>query len=83
MKVEIMGPGCWRCEKTESLVSDVVRKLGISAEIVKVTDFDEIMNRGVMATPAVFINGVKKFEGKIPSESMIRRWLEEESGKSS
>lgn len=78
MKIEIMGPGCPRCQKTESLVAGVVRKLGIKADIVKITDFDQIMDRGVMATPAVFVNGVKKIEGKIPSESMIQKWLEEE-----
>lgn len=80
MKIEIMGPGCPRCQKTEALVADVVRKLGIKADIVKISDFNEIMNRGVIATPAVFVNGVKKIEGKIPSESMIQRWLEEETG---
>ncbi|MBE3519925.1 MAG: TM0996/MTH895 family glutaredoxin-like protein [Firmicutes bacterium] len=77
MKIEIMGPGCPRCQKTESLVADVVRKLGIKADIVKITDLKQIADRGVMATPAVFVNGVKKIEGKIPSESMIQRWLEE------
>ncbi|MGE5483401.1 MAG: thioredoxin family protein [Ignavibacteriales bacterium] len=75
MKIEIMGPGCPRCRKTEELIADTIRKIGVNAEIVHVTDLNEMIERGVMMTPAVFIDGVKKIEGRIPTESQIRQWF--------
>lgn len=75
MKVEILGAGCPKCRKSEELIAEAVQKLGIQAEIVQVTDLDEIIDRGVMMTPAVFVDGEKKIEGKIPTEAQIREWL--------
>jgi small redox-active disulfide protein 2 len=75
MKIEIMGTGCPKCRKTEATIEDVIRKAGVTAEITHVTDLREIVDRGVMMTPAVFVDGIKKVEGKIPNETEIRKWL--------
>lgn len=76
MKIEVMGPGCVKCRRAEENISAVVRKLGLDAEVVHVTDLDEIVSRGVMMTPAVFIDGKKVLEGRVPTERQIRRWFE-------
>ena len=76
MKVEILGVGCPKCKNTEALIEETIRKLGIDAEIVHVTDLNEIIDRGVMMTPAVFIDGQKKIEGKVPTEAEIRKWFD-------
>ncbi len=75
MKVEILGAGCPKCRKSEELIAETIQKLGIQAEIVQVTDLDAIIDRGVMMTPAVFVDGEKKIEGKIPTESQIKGWF--------
>lgn len=75
MKIEIMGTGCPKCRKVESMIEEVIRKTGASAEVVHVTDLNEIVGRGVMMTPAVFVDGVKKAEGRIPGEADIKKWL--------
>ncbi|MDP2857670.1 MAG: thioredoxin family protein [Bacillota bacterium] len=75
MKVEVLGIGCPKCRKTEELILQTIKKLGVSAEIVHVTDLNEIINRGVMMTPAVMIDGVKVMEGKIPTEAQVRQWF--------
>ncbi|MGE5584817.1 MAG: thioredoxin family protein [Bacillota bacterium] len=75
MKVEILGTGCPKCRKTEDMIAETVRKLGVDAEIVHVTDIDEIIDRGVMMTPAVFVDGEKKVEGRMPTEPEIRKWF--------
>jgi small redox-active disulfide protein 2 len=75
MKIEIFGPGCAKCEKTSKEVAKVVKQLGIEAAIEHVTDIDSIVDRGVMMTPAVFIDGEKKIEGKVPKASVIESWL--------
>lgn len=77
MKIEILGPGCPNCEKLEENTQKAVKKLGLSdAEIVKVNDFEEIANRGVMNTPALVIDGEVKLSGRVPSEEEIQGLLE-------
>lgn len=75
MKVEILGTGCAKCRKTEEMIEKAIKEVGVQAEIVHVTDLNEIIDRGVMMTPAVFVDGVKKVEGKVPSEPEIRSWF--------
>lgn len=75
MKVEILGTGCAKCRKTEEMIEKAIKEIGIQTEIVHVTDLNEIIDRGVMMTPAVFVDGVKKVEGKVPSEPEIRSWF--------
>lgn len=57
MEIKVLGPGCARCRETEQLVSSAVQEAGITASVEKVTDFREMMSLGVMATPAVVIDG--------------------------
>lgn len=76
MKIEIFGPGCAKCHKTSQEVKQVVKQLGIDADIEHVTDVDSMVDRGVMLTPAVFIDGEKKIEGKVPKASDIEKWLQ-------
>lgn len=75
MRIEILGTGCPKCRKTEELIEAILKKIGVDAEIVHVTDLNEIIDRGVMSTPAVFVDGVKKIEGKIPTEAQIKAWF--------
>ena len=53
----------------------MLAKVGVEAEVVHVTDLNEIVSRGILVTPAVVVDGVKKVEGKVPSEGEIRRWV--------
>ena len=75
MKIEILGTGCPKCKKTEKVVKKVVEELGKDAEVVKVEDLQEIVNRGVMMTPAVVIDGEVKIVGHIPSVDEIKKLL--------
>jgi len=76
MKIEILGTGCPKCKATEKNVRKAVDELKIEAEIVKVEDIQEIINRGVMMTPAVFIDGKAKVVGYIPSPDEIKKLLQ-------
>ena len=75
MKIEILGTGCPKCRKTEATIREVLAKLHLNAEIVDVTDINAIVARGVMMTPAVFVDGVKVVEGKVPSEAEVAAFL--------
>ena len=75
VKIEVLGTGCPKCKKTIQNVQDAVKALGIQAEIVKVDDITEIMNRGVMLTPAVFIDGEAKVMGRVASVDELKKML--------
>ena len=75
MKIEILGVGCTKCKNAEKIVRKVVEELGVDADIVKVEDLQEIMNRGVMMTPAIFIDGEVKVVGRVPSMDELKGLL--------
>jgi small redox-active disulfide protein 2 len=72
MKIEIFGTGCAKCKRLEKHVQRVLGDLKVKAEIRKVEDLNEIMNRGVMMTPALAIDGKIVFAGKTSDLDEIR-----------
>jgi len=77
MKIEILGTGCPKCKKLNELTEEIISELGISAEIIKVTDINKIIDYGVMVTPALVINGDVKVAGKMPGKQEITDWIKE------
>ena len=76
MKIQILGTGCPKCKQLADNVKLVVEKAGINAEIEKITEISEIINFGVMMTPALAIDGEIKFVGKVPTIKEIKEILE-------
>ncbi len=75
MEIKIMGPGCPNCDKLSALINEVVAESGVTAEVRKVTDFQEMAMAGVLSTPALTINGEVKCVGRLPSKDEIAAWL--------
>jgi small redox-active disulfide protein 2 len=75
VKIEVLGSGCAKCNKTKELAEKAVKETGIDAEIVKVEDIDKILEYGVMITPALVIDGDVKIAGKVPSVDDIKKWI--------
>ena len=78
MKIEILGPGCPKCQQLASNVENAVQDLALEAEIVKVTDINQISNYGVMMTPGLVVNGEVKSTGKVLTREEIKKLLTEE-----
>jgi small redox-active disulfide protein 2 len=76
MKIEILGTGCKKCNDLADNVKQAVANLGIEAEIVKVTDIKQIVGYGVMATPALVVDGTVKSAGKVLSAAEIAKLLQ-------
>lgn len=76
MKIEVLGTGCPKCEKTMANAEKAVEELGIDAEVIKVYDLQEITQRGVAMTPALAVDGELKVSGHIPSVEEIKRMLQ-------
>jgi small redox-active disulfide protein 2 len=64
-KIEILGTGCAKCKRLYANAEQAVKNLKVTAEVIKVEDLDEIVNRGVMLTPALFINEELAAEGRV------------------
>lgn len=75
MKIEILGTGCAKCRRMLANVQDAVKALGITPEIVKVEDITEIMNRGVMLTPALIVDGEARVVGRVPRVDEVKEIL--------
>jgi len=75
LNIKILGPGCANCKMLESITRKVIDGLGIEADVVKITDFNEIMKFPILSTPGLVINEKLVSAGRIPSESEISAWV--------
>jgi small redox-active disulfide protein 2 len=73
--VEVLGPGCQKCQYVEKVVREVIRERGIDAEVRHVTDDGEIVSRGVLSTPGLAIDGVVVLSGRVPTREQVAGWL--------
>lgn len=73
--IEVLGPGCQKCEVLFEHAEQAAKELGLEFEIKKVTDISAIMGYGVMSTPALVVNGELKFSGRVPSAEQLKGFL--------
>ena len=71
----ILGTGCSRCAKLYEVTEQAAKETGVSYGMSKVTDLKQIMAFGVMATPALVIDGSLKLAGRVPSVEEVKRML--------
>lgn len=77
IEIKVLGPGCSKCKQLDRLVRSVVEENAIDAEITKIEDIVEIMNYGVMMTPALLINGKLVLKGYVPSKDEVLTKIKE------
>ncbi len=77
MVIQILGTGCPKCKTLEANAVKAVEEGNIAATIVKVTDLDEIMDMGVMMTPALAIDGDVKSMGKVLNKDQVLSLIKE------
>lgn len=75
MEIKVLGTGCAKCKNLERAVITAVDKSGIEATISKVEDIVEIMQFGVMITPALVVDGKVVLKGRVPSLDEITKIL--------
>lgn len=78
MEIKVVGSGCANCKKLLSLTQEAVKELTVQAEVIYVTDLQEIMKTGIMRTPGLIINGKVKVMGRVPSIKEIKQLILDE-----
>jgi len=74
-RLQVLGPGCPKCEKLTEHAEAAVKELGIEASVEKITDISQITSFGVMMTPAFAVDGEVKVVGNVPSTEEIKQML--------
>lgn len=56
LTIKVLGPGCESCKRLAWLAERTASHLGIEAQIVKVTEYPEIIKYNLLSTPELVIN---------------------------
>jgi small redox-active disulfide protein 2 len=79
MKIQVLGTGCPRCQKTAEVMKSAATGLGLvegqDFEVEKVEKIAEIMKFGITMTPGVAIDGKVVSSGRQPSLSEATSFL--------
>jgi small redox-active disulfide protein 2 len=73
MEIKVLGTGCKKCKTLEENVKKALKAANLEASIEKVEDLKDIIEYGVMNTPALVINGEVKSTGKVLKPAEIQK----------
>ncbi|MBN1194183.1 MAG: TM0996/MTH895 family glutaredoxin-like protein [Methanomicrobiaceae archaeon] len=76
VRIEVLGTGCAKCRRLVKNVEKAVADLGIDAEIIKIEDITAIMDRGVMLTPGLIVDGELKVSGRVADVNELKAILQ-------
>ena len=75
MEIKVLGSGCAKCKTTYEMIEKFVIENQLDATVSKVEDIVELLNYGIMTTPAIVVDGEVKLKGHVPTESEIKKIL--------
>lgn len=75
MEIKILGTGCPKCLNLEKAAREAAESFDFEINVGKVTSIDEIMDYGVMMTPALVINEQVVSSGKALSVEQIKKHI--------
>ena len=78
--IKILGSGCANCKQVEKIARKVVIEMALEAEVIKVTDFADIMTYNILSTPGLVINEKVVCSGRIPTPAEVTTWLVDSLG---
>ena len=73
--IKVLGTGCPKCKTLERAVINSLSELHVQADVSKVENIMQIMQYGVMQTPALVINGKVVLSGRLPNDKELKSLL--------
>ena len=75
MKIKVLGPGCAKCHQLEQTTKEVVKELGIEAELEYVKDIKKIMEYPILTTPGLVIDENLVCSGRVPTKAEVTTFI--------
>ena len=75
MLIKVLGPGCKNCTTLEKNVREALARLGVDAEVEKVTDYADIAGYGIMRTPGLVVDEQVVLSGRVAKPAEIAQLL--------
>ncbi|HLA98746.1 MAG TPA: thioredoxin family protein [Anaerolineales bacterium] len=75
LTIKVLGTGCPNCKKVEAIARQAAELMGMQAEIIKVTDYSQIMEYAILSTPGLVINEKVVCSGRIPTPAEVTTWV--------
>jgi small redox-active disulfide protein 2 len=72
---KVLGSGCAKCAKLAENAEVAAKELGLSYSLGKITDRNQIIEAGVMMTPALMVDGKVRSSGKVLTPEQIKALL--------
>ena len=75
LTIKVLGSGCANCKRLEQIAHKVVEDMSMQAEIIKVTDYNDITAYNILSTPGLVVNDKVVCSGRIPTPTEVTTWL--------
>jgi small redox-active disulfide protein 2 len=75
LTIKVLGSGCANCKRVEQIARKVVEEMSLEAEIIKVTDYNDITAYNILSTPGLVINEKVVSSGRIPTPAEVTTWI--------
>ncbi len=75
LTIKVLGSGCANCKRVEQIARKVVAEMALEAEVIKVTDYNDIMAYNILSTPGLVVNEEVVSTGRIPTPAEVTTWL--------
>lgn len=75
MKVTVLGPGCPKCEALYSKLKKLKEEGKIKVEIEYKKGINELVERGIMGSPALLVDGKPVLVGMPKSDDELLRLI--------
>lgn len=75
LTIKVLGSGCANCKRVEQIVRKIIADMSLEAQVIKVTDYNDITAYNILSTPGLVINEKIVSHGRIPSPAEVTTWV--------